>query len=163
MIDDDPNFSSPSTYDTDATSYTPRKNERYKDGTWYWKVAVLDAANHVGPYSPPQRFYKEYVPPRIISPAQGTSTAGIPTFIWQPLDGAAYYKIQIDDNEFFSSPASYSTNHTTFTPVSNLTSGVYYWRVQMVDVDEQPGPFTVGRVRIGSRVFVPVVLKNFQR
>jgi hypothetical protein len=160
MVDDDPNFSTPSTYDTDATGYTPRKGEKYKDGTWYWKVAMLDSANHLGPYSPPQRFYKEYLPPTLISPAQGSSTPGIPTFIWQPVDGAAQYRLQIDDNEFFSSPESYTTDNTTFTPVTNLGNSVYFWRVQMIDVDGQPGPFTVGRLRIGNQVYLPVIVKN---
>lgn len=161
VIDDDPNFSSPlPTVDTDATSYTPRKGEKYKDGTWYWKVAMLDASNRPGPFSLPQSFYKEYVPPTVVSPPQGSSTPGIPTFIWQPLDGAAQYKLQLDDNEFFSSPESYMTDNTVYTPVTNLSKGVYFWRVQMVDVDGQPGPFTVGRVRIGHRIFLPALLRN---
>jgi hypothetical protein len=68
--------------------------------------------------------------------------------------------LQIDDNEFFSSPESYTTDNTTFTPVTNLGNSVYFWRVQMIDVDGQPGPFTVGRLRIGNQVYLPVIVKN---
>ena len=62
----DPNFSTPTPkyVDTDSTSYTLDKGESLADGTWYWRVAVLqDASSKLGAYSPAQRFYKEYRSP----------------------------------------------------------------------------------------------------
>ena len=100
----DPNFSSPRAYNTTATSYTPAKSQSLADGTWYWRLAVLDANGSPGTFGPTQRFYKEYRKPTLVAPPQGSSTTGIPTFKWDALDGAAYYQIQIADNALFNNP-----------------------------------------------------------
>mgnify|MGYP005835586671 CR=1 FL=1 len=156
----DPNFSvSPRTFDTDATSFTPPKTQGLADGTWYWRVAIKDGNGWVGPYSPPLQFYKEYRPPVLLSPAQGSRSVGIPTFAWEPLAGAAYYEIEVANNPLFNSPVvSVRTDNARYTPVQRLEDGVYYWRVRMFDADSKPGPFGLGLVNIGQhKTYLPFI------
>jgi hypothetical protein len=157
QVDDDPNFSGPKTYTTQATSYTLKKGQSLNDGTWYWRVAVLNANNQVGPYSAVQRFYKEYVPPVLLAPAQGVAVSTVPVFEWAPVDGAAYYKIHVADNDLFNGQSSATTDSTRHTPTSRVRSGSIYWRVRMYDADNKPGPFMVGRATLGSRSYLPLL------
>ena len=104
QIDDDSNFGRPDTFITQATSFSLSKKKRLlynklEDGTWYWRVAVLDADGNVGAYSPVQQFTKEYLRPTLVSPVQGAAITGMPEFEWEPLPGAAYYKIRIAQDE----------------------------------------------------------------
>lgn len=158
QLADDPNFSDPDEYTTDSISYSVEKWESLKDGTWYWRVAILDANNKTGAYSPARQFYKEYLPPELVQPAQGSITQSIPIFEWTPLAGAAYYSIQIDDNPVFSSPNTIHTDNTRYTPTMRLDQNEYYWRVQMYDADRKAGPYELGRVTIQKpRVYLPLL------
>lgn len=160
QLDKDPNFSKPTEFNTSSTSYSLVYRQSLADGTWYWRVAVIDANKQVWTYSPVQQFYKEYLPPTPRQPAQGSASPGVPSFRWDPLDGAAYYKIEIANNPNFSQPISASTDHTAYTPTGKLANSEYYWRVQMVDKDRNPGPFVLGRVTIGAgNLYLPMVGK----
>jgi hypothetical protein len=155
----DPNFTVPKTTDTDSTSYSPVKGQALDDGTWYVRVAVIDAWNRAGSYGAARRFYKEYPAPTLLSPLQGSSVPGAPSFEWAPLSGAAYYRIQIANNELFNGATTATTDATRFTPLTALSFGSYYWRVQMVDADGKPGPYRTGRVAVGFRGYLPVASK----
>ena len=155
----DPNFSSPRTYNTTATSYTPAKSQSLADGTWHWRLALLDANGNLGAFGPTQRFYKEYGLPTLKAPPQGGSVTGVPTFEWAPVDGAAYYQIQYDDNALFNSPTAITTDNARYTPTAKLSMTNYYWRVRIYDADGNPGPFEVGRVRVGNTVYLPVIMR----
>jgi hypothetical protein len=144
-----PQFTSPTTVETEATSYTPVRGQSLMDGTWFWRVALIDGGGRVGPYGPTATFYKEYLRPEPLSPVQGSSEAETITFEWKPLDGAAYYKLEIDDNEAFDSPIRVTTENTRYTHVDKFEAGEYYWRVQMVDKDNRPGPTIPGRFSQG--------------
>jgi hypothetical protein len=161
QVDSDPNFSRPTTYETQATSYTLIKGKSLSDGAWYWRVAVIDAANQVGAYSPVQQFYKEYLPPTLLQPQQGSSLTGVPSFEWASLSGAAYYKIQIDDEPLFNLPTSVTTDNSRYTPTQKMASGKeFYWRVQMYDADRELGPFEIGQVAIQQNlVYLPLISK----
>lgn len=156
QIASDPGFSSPRNYDTAATSYTVKKTQSLTDGTWHWRVAILDANGRLGAFGPTQRVYKEYRPPTLIAPPQGSS-GSIPAFEWAPMDGAAYYKMQIADNALFNSATTATTDNARYTPLTKFAKGIYYWRVQMLDADNNPGPFEVGRVQIGATVYLPLL------
>lgn len=164
QLDDDPNFSTPTQFETDNTSFTLPKGRSIADGTWYWRVAVLHDFNKTGPFSPVQRFYKEYLAPTLIAPAQGATSAGLPVFTWAPLSGAAYYRIEIATNEQFRPSQFYLTDNTRFTPQVDLKAGGYYWRVQMFDRDRISGPWEMGRVTIGpitDQLYLPVQLAGW--
>jgi hypothetical protein len=163
--DDNPQFNSPTTVETEATSYTPLKGQSLDDGTWFWRVAIIDGNGRRGPDSPAATFYKEYLRPDPLTPTQGSNVSDIITFEWTPLDGAAYYKLEIDDNEAFDSPIRVSTDNTRYTHTSSFVPGDYYWRVQMVDKDNKPGPTIPGRFSQGPdtpgtvpSAFIPFVI-----
>jgi hypothetical protein len=161
--DDDPQFSSPTSVETEATSYTPLKGQSLNDGTWYWRVAVIDADGKRGPDSSAARFYKEYLRPEASSPVQGSSDSDgtSVSFAWTPLNGAASYKLEIANNEAFDRPIRVTTENTRYTHTGKLETGDYYWRVQMVDKDGKPGPTIPGRFSQGAGdspgVFMPLV------
>jgi hypothetical protein len=165
QLSSDPNFSSPRTFTTDATSYTVAKGESLTDGTWYWRVAVIDAKNNVGAYSEPQQFYKEYLPPTLTEPQQGATVSEMTSFEWVPVAGAAYYEIEIADNPLFNSPTRIRTESTRYTPTGQITPKQYYWRVRMVDNDRRPGPFEIGQITIVApspfqhAVLLPLITK----
>ena len=93
-------------------------------------------------------------------PAQGTAVTSIPVFSWQPLDGAAYYRIEIADNETFNKPIVGITDNARYTPVKAMPAGDYYWRVQMYDDDDIPGSrFATGRITVGSKVYLPICIR----
>jgi hypothetical protein len=161
QISSDLNFSANlKTIDTDSASYTLKKAESLADGYWYWRVAVVqDAVSKLGAYSPAQRFYKEYRSPSLTSPTQGSSTSKSPQFEWNPLDGAAYYQIQIANNELFTATYPVPTDATHYTPTTPLKPGPVYWRVRMIDADGKLGPYELGRVRVGHTVYLPAVVR----
>jgi hypothetical protein len=71
-------------------------------------------------------------PPVLVSPSNHAT--GLPQPIdldWNPVTGADYYEVQVDDNGDFSSPElNEQTANTTYS-VSGLAEGAtYYWRVQ---------------------------------
>ena len=105
-------------------------------GTLYWRVAGLDAANALGPWSPTVTFAKQWTTkPTLTAPANG-STLSFPAnpslFVWQPLAGASTYLIQIDDATDFSTPVvSATTKLTSFTLTNPQAYGAaFFWRVQ---------------------------------
>lgn len=156
MIDDDPNFGTPKKYDTDATSYTLSPRDNLADGTWYWRVAMLDTAGNVGTYSPVQQFYKEFLPPVRLSPGDGSGAAHLTTFQWEPIAGAAYYEFEYADNEFYNRSKKIKTDNTSYVPTSKPDDDDFYWRVRMYDDDNNPGPYVVGRVTaISYDVYLP--------
>jgi hypothetical protein len=71
-------------------------------------------------------------PPVLVAPPDGsTTTDNTPTFDWNVVGDADEYQIQVDDFLDFSSPERDEiTISTGYTPVSDLSDGVYYWRVR---------------------------------
>ena len=157
--DDDPNFGSPVTVDTESTAYGLVKNQSLTDGTWYWRVAVIAAANRVGAYTAPAAVYKEYLPPTRVAPAQGSNVDSDVSFVWTPLAGAAEYDIEIADNEAFNAAKKDRTDNARYTPTFALNSTSYYWRVRLRDEDGKTGPFIVGRFTNQESLFLPVLTR----
>ncbi len=129
-------------HDTEQNCWTPTKG--YDDGQYYWRVAMMDGNGLHGDYSPYETFIKQYPITTLISPLNGASIYGTPTFVWSPVYGAANYKIEISLVENFSTTRdSITTPNTRFTPTEVYAiDKVYYWRVAIVDADGKLGPFT---------------------
>ncbi len=157
-LDTNPNFSSPLWFITEATSLTLPKGKAMEDGTWYWRVALVRAGSLLGPYSPPARFYKEYPAPRVIAPANGAVVSETPTFEWEPVDGAASYRLELSQDENFSSVKKYDTDNTRFTPTTALKKGTWYWRVRIRDAERRWGPYAQGMIIVGHREAFPYIL-----
>jgi hypothetical protein len=126
MVDNDANFSSPLvTLTINDTFFTPLSN--LPVGYVYWKVR----SDLLTQYSVADTFY---IQPDSIPFLYAFNGAEIfdrrPDFMWQPVAGATTYRIVIDTNPNFSTPAvSLDIGDTAFTPLSNLLYKTYYWRV----------------------------------
>ena len=71
--------------------------------------------------------------PTLVAPAENAVVAdNPPTFIWQRVDGADLYGLQVAADEQFTWISVQTTCYldTSFTPEGVLAPGVYYWRVR---------------------------------
>lgn len=134
--------------DTEQRSWTP--DEGYDDGTYYWRVSMLDGSGNFSNVSPAQTFTKQYPVTTLVQPVNGSHRDGTPTFIWNPVNGAARYKLEISlVSNFATLEDSVITNNTRYTPTEKYPDGeTYYWRVAMYDVSGKIGPFTGATVII---------------
>ncbi len=163
QVSRDETFSTPvwDWIDTFNNCWTPIKG--YLDGKYYWHVAMIDGNNRLGPYSNPvATFVKQYPITTLKSPLAGAVTK-TPTFIWTPVDGAAYYRIEISKYKTFSPLYdSVTTINTQFTPTKNYDKDVaYYWRVAMIDRDNRQGPFTGSTIviEVGKKIYLPQIIR----
>ncbi len=162
LLDNDPNFSSPiwGQSDTlDTISVTPwRDSLGLADGTYYWKVAMIDAGGNYGPYQEVGGFfYKTYYSPTLLAASFDPS----PDLTWAPLDGAAYYKVQICRDPYFSNCVeTVSTDATRFVATKSYSPGNYYWRVCMCDQDDNCGPYFQSTIGPYALRFLPLVYKH---
>jgi hypothetical protein len=158
----DPNFSV--IYDsieTEQACWTPTKG--YADLTnYYWHVALKDGNNHLGSYSAPATFSKQYPAPIPLSPLQGTTPGQTPTFSWLPVDGAASYRLEVSIYENFGQLYDQVTTHNTqYTPTKLYDlHGRYWWRVAIIDREGNYGPFSVTMIKPYT-VFLPLVERNY--
>lgn len=135
--------------ETEQACWTPTKG--YDDGTYYWRVAMLDGSNKLGGYSPAAVFTKQYPVALPASPTDGAKLDKTPTFVWTAGDGvtpyvfgAASYKLEVSQFSTFSPIyESVTTDNTRYTPPKTYEIGrTYYWRVAIVDKDGKVGPFS---------------------
>ncbi len=159
QVSTDPTFSN--TYEwieTNNNCWTPTMG--YNDGTYYWRVAMLDGNNRMGYYSESATFTKQYPITTLISPISGV-VPQTPTFIWTPVDGAATYEFEVSWYSTFSPLRdAVETINTQYTPTSIYESQhVYYWRVAIRDRNGKQGPFTDAIILIGvsNYLFLPLI------
>ncbi len=163
QVSKEPNFSTIfDTIDTEQSCWTPKKG--YDDGTYYWRVAMIDGNAKLGNYSASQTFTKQYWVTTLVSPESGDVIAETPTFIWEPRNGAAKYKIEVSQFPNFSPTyESVTTANTRYTPTKTYTIGkTYYWRVAIIDNDGKIGPFVGAIIIVGPnpyRIFLPSILR----
>ena len=149
QLDNDSNFSSPLfNGNIDGTSFTP--TNALPDGTYYWRVAMRRSSTVIGHWTATMSFVKQSVSPAALSPAYDDKTAQQPTFTWaavltptvEPRLAAPRYRLQIASDPNFSSPQTYDTTATSYTPLKgqSLADGTWYWRVAILDANGSPGP-----------------------
>ncbi len=161
QVSQDANFSTTyETIDTTNNCWTPTLG--YHDGTYYWRVAMLDGNSRMGSYSPAVTFTKQYPVTTLVSPVSG-AIPQTPTFIWTPVNGAATYRFEVSlFSTFYPLYDSIDTFNTEFTPTKIYTSDVvYYWRVAIRDREGKMGPYTDALFIIGDKfqTFLPVIRK----
>jgi len=150
------------TIDTEQSCYTPTNG--YSDGTYTWRVAMIDGNGRVGDYSPPATFTKQYPITTLVAPVN-VPVVETPTFYWTPVDGASSYRLEISLYDTFSPIyESVTTNNTRFTPSRIYTSpATYYWRVAIVDYSNKIGPFTDAQIILDpsnqpNKLFLPLTV-----
>jgi len=112
--------------------------------SYYWRVRprhekflTSGGGFDYGPWSPALRFKLDSRRVENARLSTGVDAFMTPTFLWDRVEGAAGYTIQIDDDSNFSSPlVNQATDATSFTPLDTgaaaLFPGVqYHWRVVM--------------------------------
>jgi hypothetical protein len=151
------------TAETEQNCWT--SNRGYEDGSYYWRVAMIDGQGRIGDFSQSAIFTKQYPTTTLVSPI-GQSVGSTPTFVWTPVDGAAFYKLEISLNDTFAPVfESITTNNTRYTPTNQYDTGVrFYWRVAIVDKEGKSGPFTgatiiVGPVDYSEKVYLPLITR----
>jgi hypothetical protein len=67
---------------------------------------------------------------------QTSVTWATPTFSWSMVEGADSYRLQVStDPNFGSTVINQVTPMTSYTPITTLAQGLYYWRVQVIRYD----------------------------
>ena len=146
--------------ETEQPCYTSTRG--YADGTYYWRVAMIDGQNRLGSYSSTVVFTKQYPVTTLIAPTGIVDTT--PIFEWTPVDGASSYRIEISTSPTFGQLYdSFTLNNARFTPTKKYDfQTTYYWRVAMIDRDGKYGPFTGEEIIVdpfGYRVYLPLVIR----
>jgi hypothetical protein len=105
-------------------------------GTLYWRVAARDASNTLGTYAGDSFTRTWATAPNPLGPADA-ATLTFPTdpllFTWDPLRGAEYYELQVDDDSAFIGASTISTRNTAYVVPEPKTIGqTFYWRVRGV-------------------------------
>lgn len=156
VVDVDPNFSDPFIkLDLETLSFTVDKNTKVEDGTYFWKVAI-QVGGQYGPYSTAGTFYKAYITPTL----QAASFEPMPDLSWEPVDGAAYYQLQIcrDPNYVDCVEPNVTTDLTRYISPLDYDPGTYYWRVRMCDAVGVCGPYYED-LEQGYTIFLPLLYR----
>ncbi len=155
QIDDDANFSSPLAVTLSGTSYTPI--DPLKDGTYYWRVAIMRSEDVVGRWTPTMSFVKQSLAPIPLAPitlpsSDITVINAQPTFIWTsiltptdvPRMATPLYRLQIDRDPNFGKPGNFTTAATALTlpDDASLADGTWYWRVAAIDFKGNVGAYS---------------------
>ena len=161
QVSSNPNFSGIiDSTDTFHHCWTPTIG--YSDGPYYWRVAMIDGNNRLGPYSPSAMFTKVYPSTALISPISGSITS-TPTFVWSPVEAAASYVIEVSIFPTFQSLYdSQESVNTRYTPTTTYTfNRAYYWRVAIRDMGANQGPFTSASFILGKvySYILPMVMR----
>ena len=132
------------TIDTLGTTYQPAVTN-LANGTYYWQVIPMDAANHIGTTSDVRAFdlaYGRAIPmdginlvPTLLEPENESFPTFTPTFHWEAVEGAEHYRLQYtsDKNCDFSAGASFiiDTRQTSYTPTDTLPNDEMCWHVRV--------------------------------
>jgi len=136
-----------------ATSFIPANLKPMV--AYSWRVRARDEAQNWGDWSPVRSIsLLPAIPaaPVPVNPATGFLTNDPrPSFTWNGVFSGEKYHIQLDKSAGFTTPLINETlgsSIRTFLPVSNIPDGLYYWRVQGVNVNDEPGMWSAPRTII---------------
>jgi hypothetical protein len=119
------------------------------DGTYYWRVRGLTAANKPGPWSAIRVLIKAWTSaPQPLGPANGAAVTwpSVPLVLrWGPVPGATEYIVTIATDPALSNivlgsaTSPQKTAATVFALPGTLPSGQYYWAVTPLDAEGHRG------------------------
>jgi len=115
-------------------------NTAIPNGPLYWRVGSYQTGDTQPSAWSEKLNFRKYIPAPILTAPPDHIALTAPVFRWNPLAGAAYYKIEItQDAGFTAIDATFTTYNPSFTPNSTLPHGTYYWRVRGVDAGGNEG------------------------
>ena len=100
------------------------------DNAYFWRVRpVHTAAPLRGAWSQAARFERKGF---TVQDLKTSVTFATPTFSWARMEGAETYDLQVDNDPNFASPevSANNTGQNSYTPLTTLEKGAYYWRVR---------------------------------
>jgi hypothetical protein len=158
-------FSTKIEFTTPHMHFIPTNVNQLNDGTWYWRVRVDAPAS--SNYSETRSFTRQWATPdnqpKLNSPTDGAILEFFdsPTFGWQPVIGAAFYRFQIASSvDGFNTPIySQTTLATTHQPTTKLSNGTYYWRVIPIDPGNREGTSSPSRSFVLGFNQVPTLIE----
>jgi hypothetical protein len=108
------------------------------NGTYYWRIrAENEFATRFseGEWSLTYFFHIENLGSTalLLPQDQESLVSTYPLFIWEPINLATTYILHYDTTDTFSNPIEIETSETTFQPTSPLDSGIYYWKVKVLN------------------------------
>ena len=111
-------------------------------GTYYWRVAARDASHRAGAFGPPRALFCEADPPAdlLLAPAPDAELAAPApvTFKWEPVDGAAGYRVVVSESaDLRAQGGRFRTTTDTQATLDALGPGDHFWGVY-VDGTGQP-------------------------
>lgn len=116
-----------------ASSYT--SSALGYNQTYYWQVKAIDNAG-LSALSGVWSFTTSPISvPTLIPYSPNLTNNQKPTLIWNTVNGAAHYNVQISNSSNFSSLLVNDSSSTspTYTPAVALPQGTIYWRVAAID------------------------------
>jgi len=153
----DPNYE----YWSDTTYHlnlTPNKADSFPNEPLYWRVRAYDGEDHDGPWSARVNFTKYIPAPPLSSPPNHIALTE-PTLKWEPVKGAAYYKVEVStDSTFNFVDHIYTTYNTSLTPKDATAHDTFYWRVRGVDAEGHEGTPSPARYFV-KHIAAPVLLR----
>jgi len=166
-------FSQPTTVRVKSTRYSPPVT--LNNGSYFWRVRGVTSTGSTGQYTADPFTFERAWPgspdpsfraPMPLTPQnQIVVPVSTPTFSWTPQRLGSSYQLQISTFPTFSGGvATYTTNHTTFTPPGGTPApGTrYYWRVRAMD-DPLPVSGIYSDVTfspVWSFIYQPPVISN---
>ncbi len=141
QVDDDSGFGSPEFSRTWINSSSCVVTTELADGTYYWKVRVVDGAGNAGAWTAARSVVVDTTAPCLpvlSSPKDGRAiTDSTPWVDWSDATDATavHYQIQVGNDAEFTSLAFTRTwvNASSCVVTTELVPGTYYWRVRAVD------------------------------
>jgi len=145
-IDDEPTFTNPQTYTTQATSFA-LPTALPSNATRYWRVQGISTDPNVTSAwsdSHDLRTFSIAWPsstfPSLLTPLDSlTNNVDDMTFSWSTVPGAAQYELQTSTStDFTSNLTDQVTDAAAFRPTSAMTQDQYYWRVRALEANAEP-------------------------
>ncbi len=134
-VDDDHHFLSP-VYDQSVIASTSQEVSGLTIGsTYYWRVQSVNNCGYESSWSSIRNFEtlnSSIDAPTLVSPADAAGDRPINlTLVWEEIADATDYRIEVDNNNDFSSPLYDEVINGTSTEADGLSGvTVYYWRVR---------------------------------
>ncbi len=105
-----------------------------QQGTYYWRVAIIDSAGTQWNWAGPWSFTINLSSVTQNAPANGSFTmVTTPTLTWSANPNAASYIVSLATNSALTGSTTFTTAQTSYT-LPAQADGTYYWAVTPVDI-----------------------------